>query len=336
LRELNPEAVIIVHAELLSDLPALYAAGASYISAPRLLEAADLLHAIEAPEKDLLIRETCRPNHPVGRPQRSHSLKLFMKKINTRSALAAAVGAARAAGKIMHANWHLPKRVNSAEAHDIKLELDVRCQKLIQQRLHPEVPEIPLLGEEGISGDMNAEYRWVVDPIDGTVNYFFGMPHAAVSIALEHREKSLVGVIYDPFTDELWTAVRGGKALLNGKQMRVSERAQLKEAIIAMGFSKDKDKHGCIPAPPDPAGPQGEKNPHYGLRCVRAGLRCERAAGCLYREADQFMGCRGRQFARRMCGGEFYSKPVAGKYRYTMCADNGKLRKKLQITSLLK
>ncbi len=112
-----------------------------------------------------------------------------MKKISLNKALAAAVKAARAAGKIMRDNWHLPKRVNSAEAHDIKLELDVRCQKLIEKILRAAFPEIPLLGEEGDSGDVDAEYRWVVDPIDGTVNYFYGMPHAAVSIALATSKK---------------------------------------------------------------------------------------------------------------------------------------------------
>src|SRR5271154_7097634 len=111
-----------------------------------------------------------------------------MKKFSQNKALAAAVKAARAAGKIMRDNWYLPKRVNSAEAHDIKLELDVCCQKLITKILHASFPQISLLGEEGDSGDANAEYRWVVDPIDGTVNYFFGMPHAAVSIALQHHK----------------------------------------------------------------------------------------------------------------------------------------------------
>jgi len=91
----------------------------------------------------------------------------------------------------MLVNWHKPKRVNLADAHDIKLELDVRCQKLIEKTLRAAFPQIPLLGEEGDSGPpslgsgaasiMNAEYRWVVDPIDGTVNYAHGMPHAAVS-----------------------------------------------------------------------------------------------------------------------------------------------------------
>ena len=76
-----------------------------------------------------------------------------MKTIQLKSALAAAVKAARAAGKIMHDNWHTPKKVNSAEAHDIKLELDVRCQALIEKILAAAFPEIPVLGEEGSTGD---------------------------------------------------------------------------------------------------------------------------------------------------------------------------------------
>src|SRR5450432_493463 len=126
-----------------------------------------------------------------------------MKTVSTKSALTTAVQAARAAGKIMRDNWHKPKRVNSAEAHDIKLALDVRCQKLIENIFFKAFPQIALLGEEGCSGDANAEYRWVVDPIDGTVNYFFGIPHACVSIALQRRKgkiyETILGVIYDPF-----------------------------------------------------------------------------------------------------------------------------------------
>ena len=259
-----------------------------------------------------------------------------MKNLTPESALAAAVDAAREAGQIMRVNWRRPKRVNSSEAHDIKLELDVRCQKLIQQRLHRKFPAIPLLGEEGISGDMNAEYRWVVDPIDGTVNYFFGMPHAAVSIAREHREKSLVGVIYDPFTDELWTAVRGGKTRLNGKPVRVSERAQLRDAVIAMGFSKDKEN-------------LDESLPHLN-RLARRVKKIRILGSAALELAYVASGRLDAYIERRInlwdvaagsllvecAGGEFYTTPVPGKYRYTMCADNGKLRRKLQIGSLLK
>src|SRR5471032_2672154 len=255
-----------------------------------------------------------------------------MKAISTRPALAAAVKAARAAGKIMRDNWHLPKRVNSAEAHDIKLELDVRCQKLITKILEKEFPEISLLGEEGDSGDANAEYRWVVDPIDGTVNYFFGMPHAAVSIALQRRKeknhKTILGVIYDPFTDELWTATLGGKTKLNGRVVRCSKRSRVSDSLVAMGFSKSKENLEKSLPHLVRLSRRAKKIRILGsaalelayVACGRLDLYVERtinlwdiAAGALIVECS---------------GGEVYLKNLPDG-RLRMCADNGLLRRKL-------
>ena len=106
-------------------------------------------------------------------------------------------------------------------------------------------PKVALLGEEGIAGDPAAAERWVVDPIDGTVNFTYGIPHACVSIALQTRAndgsyETIVGVVYDPFTDELWTAIRGGPARLNGKIIRVSQRKNLRECIVSIGFAKTR------------------------------------------------------------------------------------------------
>ena len=210
--------------------------------------------------------------------------------------LAAAVKAARAAGKIMRANWHKPKQVNSAEAHDIKLELDVRCQKLIAQILFTAFPQVSLLGEEGCSGDADAGYRWVVDPIDGTVNYFFGIPHACVSIALQSKSRggdkwqeklrppftetchpsrlhiTIIGVIYDPFTDELWTAVRGGKTRLNGRVRARQPAGQNQRGGHRHGFFQEPGKSDEKPATFGAAFAPGEKNPHPGFRRARTGL----------------------------------------------------------------
>jgi myo-inositol-1(or 4)-monophosphatase len=169
-----------------------------------------------------------------------------MNATETRRALAAAVAAARAAGHMMRDNLCEPKRVNAATRHDIKLELDVRCQKRIERELRRAFPTIPILGEEGILGDPEAPMRWVVDPIDGTVNFSYGIPHACVSIALQARGgargqfQSLLGVVYDPFTDERWTAIRGQPARLNGTVIRASRRRKLNEAIVALGFAKQR------------------------------------------------------------------------------------------------
>src|SRR5256885_5425879 len=85
----------------------------------------------------------------------------------------------------MRDNFHSAKKINSATQHDIKLELDVRCQKQIEKILRRGFPETAILGEEGVSGDPGAESRWVVDPIDGTVNFAYGIPHSCVSIAFQ-------------------------------------------------------------------------------------------------------------------------------------------------------
>ncbi len=278
-----------------------------------------------------------------------------------KKALDVAVKAAKAAGKLMRANWHVPKRVNFTDAHDIKLELDVRCQKLIGKILRAAYPGIPLLGEEGDSGDMNAEYRWVVDPIDGTVNYAFGIPHAAVSIALQSKSDkwqvpgdrkanpsrtrlpvtchpshvTLLGVIYGPFTDELWTAVRGGPTRLNGRVVRVSKRSKTGEAIIAMGFSKSKTNL--------------EKSLPHLNRISRRALKV-RVLGSAALELAYVASGRLDAYIERTInlwdiaagalmvecsGGEFYTRPAPGG-KFRMCADNGLLRRKLQLGGLLK
>jgi myo-inositol-1(or 4)-monophosphatase len=173
--------------------------------------------------------------------------------VNLNKALKASVDAAKAAGAVMRKNLRAEKKANEVSSHDIKLELDVRCQKLIEKKLHAAFPEISFLGEEGDSGAADSEYRWVVDPIDGTVNFAYGIPHACVSIALQAKVgkgsrgrsphlppdyRTILGVIYDPFQDELWTAIHGQPAKLNGKVIHVSRRRKLADCIVTVGFAK--------------------------------------------------------------------------------------------------
>ncbi|MGZ8921413.1 MAG: inositol monophosphatase family protein, partial [Limisphaerales bacterium] len=173
-----------------------------------------------------------------------------MKIKEQRRALAAAEAAAREVGVLLQKNLQLSKHINQEDQHDIKLELDVRCQKLIEKKLRAAFPEFAILGEEGIVGDIHSADRWVVDPIDGTVNFTYGIPHACVSIALQHRTattksnhpdaayETTLGLVYDPFTNEMFTAIRGEKARLNGKPFYVSNRNRLDQAIVAIGFAK--------------------------------------------------------------------------------------------------
>jgi len=152
--------------------------------------------------------------------------------------LDAADNAARAAGELLRKSFQHPQRVSSALAHDIKLEIDVQAQELITKLLLDEFPEHALYGEEGIVGDQSSEHQWVVDPLDGTVNYFYGIPHFCVSIALRFRGEIMVGVIYDPIREEMWRGQKGEAPKLNGEIFHVSDRADLAEAVISVGLSK--------------------------------------------------------------------------------------------------
>ncbi|HTV41699.1 MAG TPA: inositol monophosphatase family protein [Candidatus Sulfotelmatobacter sp.] len=274
--------------------------------------------------------------------------------MNLIAAQKAAVAAAHAAGRIMRDNWNAPKRIKQLDARDIKLELDVRCQETIEAVLRRSFPQIPLLGEEGSSGDVNAEYRWVVDPIDGTVNYYFGMPHAAVSIALQRKKQtnkgkmaapgsmvppssyqSIVGVIYDPFTDELWTATLGGKTKLNGRVVTASRRANVKDAIVAMGFSKNRENLEKSIPHLNSIARRAKKIRIMGSAAIElAYVACGRLDAYIERTINIWDIAAGALMVE-CSGGEMFLKELPDG-RLRMCADNGLLRKKLKVGGLLK
>ncbi|MEC9056129.1 MAG: inositol monophosphatase family protein, partial [Verrucomicrobiota bacterium] len=97
--------------------------------------------------------------------------------------LQAAEQAARRAGNLLRENFHLKKEIDEAHHHDVKLALDRKSQDLITEVLLDTFPDHALYGEEGIAGNQDAAMQWIVDPIDGTVNYFYGIPHFCISIA---------------------------------------------------------------------------------------------------------------------------------------------------------
>jgi myo-inositol-1(or 4)-monophosphatase len=146
--------------------------------------------------------------------------------------------AAHAAGNLLRENFRQRQKVNVVAAHDVKLEIDVQTQEVISELLLKEFPEHAIYGEEGVVGDQSAEHQWVVDPLDGTVNYFYGIPHFCVSIALRLRSEIMVGVIYDPMREEIWTGQKGDTPKLNGQPFHVSDRADLAEAVISIGLAK--------------------------------------------------------------------------------------------------
>ena len=151
--------------------------------------------------------------------------------------LETAIQAARSAGSLLREQFGSVLEVNAAEAHDIKLQLDVEAQRCIEGIVLGRFPDHAILGEEGSSG-VGGGWEWILDPIDGTVNFFYGIPHFCVSIALRHAGVMQIGVILDPMRDELWSVERGGVPSLNGRPIRVSARTQLADSILTVGFSK--------------------------------------------------------------------------------------------------
>lgn len=152
-----------------------------------------------------------------------------------------ATHAALKAGELLRANFGSEAVVDEATHHDIKLALDKQAQELITSVLLDARPGDALYGEEGIAGNQASERQWIVDPIDGTVNFFYGIPHFCVSIALRLAGEIVVGVIHDPMVGETWTVAKDGPALLNGRPIRASTRADFTESILFVGCGKDGD-----------------------------------------------------------------------------------------------
>jgi myo-inositol-1(or 4)-monophosphatase len=154
--------------------------------------------------------------------------------------LTTAVKAARRAGNIINRGARdldlLTVRTKGPK--DFVSEVDHAAEAAIVQTLHATYPDHAILAEEGTAKDSNAnaEYVWIIDPLDGTTNFLHGFPQYCVSIALQHRGHITQGVIYDPVRNDLFTATRGRGAFLNDRRIRVSRRQHLREALIGTGF----------------------------------------------------------------------------------------------------
>jgi len=157
---------------------------------------------------------------------------------------------AREAGALLMNYFHQHVKIEYKGDADLVTAADRAAETLIRERISKQFPSHDVLGEEQGLNDQRGDYRWYVDPLDGTTNFAHGYPVFAVSMALEHQaleERSsgqqgrrIAGVIYDPTRDELFTAEQGRGAHLNGKPIHVSKAAQLKECLVATGFPSHK------------------------------------------------------------------------------------------------
>jgi len=155
--------------------------------------------------------------------------------------LTLATRAAHEAGKLLRSHFGTPLNVDEASHHDIKLALDRQSQDLITAILLDARPGDALYGEEGVAGNAESLRHWIVDPIDGTVNFYYGIPHFCVSIALRVDGRIVLGVIHDPMVGETWTVEEGGPVLLNGNPVKASAREDLAESILFVGCGKDEE-----------------------------------------------------------------------------------------------
>lgn len=156
---------------------------------------------------------------------------------------------AREAGALLRDFYHQGVRAEYKGDVDLVTDADRASERLISERLRAAFPEHGIYGEEGTRRGLDSEYRWYVDPLDGTTNFAHGFPVFCVVLGCEHRGSHLAadedgrmvaGVIYDPLRDEMFAAERGGGARLNGQRIRVSQTKTLQESLVATGFPSHK------------------------------------------------------------------------------------------------
>jgi myo-inositol-1(or 4)-monophosphatase len=150
-----------------------------------------------------------------------------------------AVRAARRAGSIINraALDGSPLEVRSKQVNDYVTQIDRAAEQAIIDVVHKAYPDHAFMAEEsGATGSVEAQYRWIIDPLDGTTNFIHGFPQYCVSIAVEHRRALTHAVVYDPVKNELFTASKGSGAFLNDRRVRVSKCTRLQGALIGTGF----------------------------------------------------------------------------------------------------
>jgi myo-inositol-1(or 4)-monophosphatase len=154
-----------------------------------------------------------------------------------------AINVARDAGGVLVDRLGRTLQVSNKGAIDLVTEADLASEKLIIERIRSHYPRHAILAEESgaseIIGDVAGEWKWIIDPLDGTTNYAHGYPCFCVSIGLERNGKLELGVVYDPMRNEMFAAERGQGATLNDRPIRVSDVAELNRAMLCTGFPYD-------------------------------------------------------------------------------------------------
>jgi myo-inositol-1(or 4)-monophosphatase len=162
--------------------------------------------------------------------------------------LECALAAARAAGRHALDHWSRRGEVLQTFAHDVKLALDLECQQIAERTIRSRFPTHAILGEESGpaaagAAPAAAAVEWVIDPIDGTVNFSHGLPLWCCAVAARRGAETLAGAVYAPALEECFSARQGASAECNGKPIRVSTVRRLTEAVVMTGLDKSLDPH---------------------------------------------------------------------------------------------
>ncbi|QBG48902.1 inositol monophosphatase [Verrucomicrobia bacterium S94] len=162
-----------------------------------------------------------------------------MNTLSLTDLLDVAVAAAKAAGGHAYNNKARRTETNETFAHDIKLVLDVESQKKAEAVISETFPEHGILGEEDAAPNQLSDYEWIIDPIDGTMNFSHGLEYWCSSVAVRHKGEVVAGCVYAPDYDACYTAHRDDTARLNGEPIRTAQTPALKKALILTGLSKE-------------------------------------------------------------------------------------------------
>jgi len=150
-----------------------------------------------------------------------------------------AIRVAQDAGRLLRDRFGTNIDITHKGAINIVTDVDLASERLIREAISTYYPRHEVLGEEGGLDENRSEYRWIVDPLDGTTNYAHGYPIFCVSIGLEYKGEIILGVVYDPMREELFAAERGGGATLNHRPIHVSKTTELVQSLLSTGFPYD-------------------------------------------------------------------------------------------------
>ncbi|MSU60571.1 MAG: inositol monophosphatase [Candidatus Staskawiczbacteria bacterium] len=151
-----------------------------------------------------------------------------------------AISAAKEAGKLVGENFQKTKKMSFKGENDMVTEIDLQSEKIILDAIKVNFPDHNILSEEAGATDNGSKYMWMVDPIDGTVNYYYGLDPYCIGICLLEDGRPILNVLYNPTHDEMYVAQKGKGAFMNEKRITVSDNTDLKNSMVMLNLSRTK------------------------------------------------------------------------------------------------